>query len=64
MFCYWDNDFEIEHIMQDFLYLFTVIYGHFSAGVLNRRCGRICMYSVDAWHIPNDIKQCLECFLK
>ena len=43
-FFYWGNDFEVDHILQGFLYLFMVFYGHFPAGMLNWSTeGSVCM---------------------
>ena len=55
-FGYLGNDFEVDHVLQGFLYLFMVLYGHFPVGVLNRGYGGVCVYGVGAEHISNCVK--------
>ena len=37
----WDDDSECDHVIEDLLYLVSVLYGHFPVGMLDRGNGRV-----------------------
>ena len=61
-FGYWGDNFETDHVFQDFLYLFTLLYGHFSMAMLNRGYQGISVSDVDDGNISIYVKWCWECF--